>query len=83
MFGLIADDVLYFKADAETRPGFEAAGSEPFAFENSKGRKISTSYWRVPDRLMDGGEELMAWAQKALSAARATRRAPPARRRTR
>jgi DNA transformation protein len=83
MFGLIVDDVLYFKADAESRAAYEGAGSEPFAFENSKGRKVATSYWRVPDRLMDGGDELMEWAGKALAIARASRSAPPSRRRAR
>jgi DNA transformation protein len=29
-FALIDDDVLYFKADDENRPDFQAAGMEPF-----------------------------------------------------
>jgi DNA transformation protein len=76
MFGLIADDVLYFKVDAENRPAYESAGSKPFVYEPGGGRKVAMSYWRVPDRLLDDGEEMIEWANKALEAARRSRSIP-------
>ncbi|MGH8698178.1 MAG: TfoX/Sxy family protein, partial [Burkholderiales bacterium] len=48
MFALIADDVLYFKADDATRPAFERANSEPFVYA-ARGRRTTMAYWRAPD----------------------------------
>ena len=73
MFGLIADDVLYLKADDRTIPESEAEGMAPFVYEG-KGKPISMSYWRVPDRLMDEPDELTAWARKAFGVAQRARK---------
>lgn len=70
MFALVADDVLYLKADAQTAPRFEAEGLEPFVFK-SPGRKPSTmSYRRAPEAAMDDPEIMGEWADLALEAAR-------------
>lgn len=68
MFGLIADDVLYLKADASTSPEYEAEGKGPFIYEG-KGKPISMSYWEVPERLFDDPEEMTPWAVKAYKVA--------------
>lgn len=68
MFGLIADDALYFKVDDDNRPEFEAAGSTPFTFER-KDRSVQTSYWRVPDDIYEDIEALAAWGGRAHQAA--------------
>lgn len=69
MFGLINDGVLYFKADADTRPAFETEGLEPITYE-ARGRTIVLPYWPVPERLLDEPDEMLAWAQTALAVAR-------------
>jgi len=69
MFGLIADDTLYLKADAATQPVFKAEGLSPFVYPG-KSRPIAMSYWRIPNRLYDSPEELCAWARDALVVAR-------------
>lgn len=69
MFGLIADDALHFKADESSRQPFEDEACSPFVFEG-KGRTISTSYWRIPERLLDNADELVDWARVALGVAR-------------
>ncbi|MFA6266928.1 MAG: TfoX/Sxy family protein [Pseudolabrys sp.] len=71
MFGLIADDVIYLKTDDNTRPAFEREKSKPFQFAKKSGQVMVTSYWRVPDRLYDDGNELADWARAAHSVARA------------
>ncbi len=68
MIGLVADEGLYLKADEQTRSRFEAAGSGPFAFD-SKGKRITTSYWSAPDEAMDSPDAMRPWAQLALEAA--------------
>ena len=68
MFALVADDVLYFKADATTIPAFEAEGSGPFVYEGKKGA-VTMSFWRAPERLFDEAEEFRAWADRAFEVA--------------
>lgn len=68
MFALVADDVLYFKADGETIPEFEAEGGVPFSYGTKTGRTTITSYWRVPERLFDEPDEFLDFARKACAA---------------
>ena len=67
MFGLIDDDVVYFKVDVASRGDYEAEGSEPFTYE-VKGRKkpVVMSYWRVPESVLDSPELATEWAMKAI-----------------
>lgn len=69
MFGLIADERIYLKANDETRPLFEREGSKPFIFESKRGDTIAMSYLEVPARLLDNTDELAAWARRAYAAA--------------
>jgi DNA transformation protein len=84
MFGLIADDALYLKADPETSRAFAAEGEGPFVY-GGKGKPVTMSYWRVPTRLYDEPDELARWAKVALAVAKnaataaARRRSKPAR----
>jgi DNA transformation protein len=59
----------YFKADAQSQGDFAQAGGEPFVFE-SRGKRIETSYWSVPESAFDSAEDMRPWAQRALAAAR-------------
>lgn len=73
MFGLIAEDTLYLKADDKNRKPFEAEGLGPFVYEG-KGKPISMSYYQVPPSAFDDAAEMRPWA---LSAYEAALRAPP------
>lgn len=81
MFGLIADDVVYLKADAESSQAFLARGCTPFVYDG-KGRPVQMSYWQMPPELVDDQDEAVAWAKTALAVARAQKAAtpPPSRR---
>jgi DNA transformation protein len=68
MFGLIADDTLYLKADEATKRAFEAEGLATFAYE-SNGKTVALSYWRIPERLLDDPDEMLSWARIALGVA--------------
>ena len=70
MFALIADEVLYFKVDDQSKPAFEAEGSEAFTYETKTERNSIMSYWRVPEWLFDDADEMTAWGNEALAAAR-------------
>ncbi|WP_208831106.1 TfoX/Sxy family protein [Bradyrhizobium neotropicale] len=60
---------LYFRADEETIPRFEAEGSKPFQYQTSTRTVTVNSYWQLPARLFDDSEELAQWARAALAAA--------------
>jgi DNA transformation protein len=68
MFALIADAQLYLKVDAESRGEFEAAGLPPFEYE-AKGRRVSLSYHRAPDAMLDEPELAREWAERGWQAA--------------
>ena len=78
MFAMVADDTLYFRVDEENTVAFEEARAyPPLAYEKG-GRSIDLAFWRVPERLLDEPDELLAWAREAVGAAhRAAARRPP------
>ena len=67
IIALIADDVLYFKADDGNRSDFEALNLEAFAYE-AKGKRNTMSYFRAPDEVFDDDEAMTQWAQSARAA---------------
>lgn len=81
MFALIAWNRLYFKVDDETKPGFAAAGGEPFVYQG-KQRPVEISYWALPDETLDDPDGLIEWAELALRAARRARTKKARRRKT-
>ena len=86
MFGLVADGVLYLKADAAFATEFAAEGKEPFTYRAKAGRPVAMSYWELPDRLLDDPAEFAGWARHAhrialaAGAARQPARKPPKKR---
>jgi DNA transformation protein len=60
---------LYFRADDQTIPQFEAEGSKPFQYQTRAKTVTVNSYWQLPARLFDDSEELASWARAALAAA--------------
>jgi DNA transformation protein len=84
MFGLIADDVIYLKADDALKGELGAAGSGPFVWMPRKGPRageiVEMSYWRLPDSALDDPDIALAWARKALAVAHAKAAAKPTKR---
>ena len=70
MFGMVADNTLYFRVDDDNRTVFKEAASVPPLNYEKKGSTIDLSFWRPPDRLFDEPDELVRWARAALAAAR-------------
>ena len=65
-FALIAEDVLYFKVDANTRKIYEERGSQPF---NPFG-KGTMGYYQLPEDILEDADELRDWMRAALAVAR-------------
>ena len=70
MFGMVTENTLYFRVDDHNRAAFKEAESFPPLNYAKKGEIIDLSFWRAPERLFDEPDELVAWAQAALAAAR-------------
>jgi DNA transformation protein and related proteins len=81
MLGMVTDNTLYFRVDADNRAAFLEAASSPPLNYRKKGELIDLSFWRAPERLFDEPDELLEWARIALAAARrvAAKRAMPPR----
>jgi DNA transformation protein and related proteins len=69
-FAIIDDGVVYLKTSDKTRASFEVERSRPFSYQTKSGETHLTSYWRLPDRLLDDPDGLREWAQAAVAAAR-------------
>ena len=80
-FALALRSGLYFRADEQTIPQFEAEGSQPFSYQTRTKTVTVASYWQLPARLFDDPEDLTGWARAALAAAQraALRKRPKAR----
>src|SRR5438477_10639143 len=68
-FALALRSGLYFRADDQTIPQFEAEGSKPFQYQTRTRTVTVNSYWELPARLFDDPDELSGWAKAALGAA--------------
>ncbi len=68
MFGLVADESLYLKADGINRKDFEARNLPPFEYDK-RGRVVQMSYFLAPAEMLDDPETAKAWASRSFAAA--------------
>ena len=69
MLAMVRDDALYVRVDDGNRAVFKEAESLPPLNYQKQGGSIDLAFWRVPERLFDEPDELVAWARAALAAA--------------
>lgn len=68
IFGLLADDVLYFKVDDSNKSDYEKMGMEPF--QPFADKPMVMPYFEVPIDILEDREMLAEWARKSLNASR-------------
>ena len=66
-FGILAADVLYLKVDDSNRGKYEAEGMP--AFQPYAGQPTTMSYYQVPVRVLEDGDELTTWARASVRVA--------------
>lgn len=66
IFGLIANDVLYFKVSESNKADYENAKSKPFTYTKKDGIASVMSYWEVPESVLENKELLKEWVDKAV-----------------
>jgi len=70
IIGIIAFDTFYLRADETNRAAFEAAGSQPFTYQQGKHSATITAYWECPADVLEEPEQLRSWAATSLSVSR-------------
>jgi len=76
MFGLVADETLYLKADAENASRFRKLDLGQFTYHR-KGKATKLSYYAAPETVMEDCTEAARWGNLSFEAAlrgHATRR---------
>ena len=69
MFAVVTENTLYVRVDDQNRETFKEAASFPPLNYAKKGAIIDLAFWRVPERLFDEPDDLVAWTRAALAAA--------------
>ena len=64
-FGVVDDDLVYFKVDDETRPRYRKRGMKAF---DPMGSPMN-GYWQVPPDVIEDADELASWVGEALEVA--------------
>ena len=71
MFALVADGIVFLKADAANAPEFDELDLEPFTYTKKKTGKTSVmSYRRCPESALEQQDELVRWGKSAHAAAK-------------
>jgi DNA transformation protein len=68
IFAILFEDDIWFKADAESDPVWEAQGSQRFTFTMKDGKVESMNYRRAPADVHDDPEAMQLWARLAVEA---------------
>ncbi len=68
MFALVADDVLYLKADEMIADYFVERDLDQFSY-HKQGKSFRMSYYMAPEEIFDDPEEAKVWAERSYAAA--------------
>jgi DNA transformation protein len=69
-FAMLIQDELFMRVDDETRPQFEAAGSEPFSYDADGKRVVMRRYFSVPEDAADNAEMICELGRTSLASAK-------------
>jgi DNA transformation protein and related proteins len=76
IIGLILDDTLYLKTDAQSAPHFVGAGARPFVYSHAGGKPVTMPYHTIPEEAFDDPDEAERWIALALAAGHRSKAAP-------
>jgi DNA transformation protein and related proteins len=71
-FGIVYQDILYFKVNDHSRRDYVTAGMPPFT--PYKHRSVTLQYYQVPAEVVEDADELCQWARRAIQAAEETKK---------
>lgn len=73
IFGIVADDVLYLKADDASAESFTERDLPMFEY-TKQGKRMQISYYAAPEEIFDDPDEARSWATLAYEASLRSRR---------
>src|SRR5688572_29028869 len=76
MFGLVADDALYLKADETTAGHFTARGLTPFRYSRKDRDAVTMSYYLAPEEVLEDPQAAVIWGRRAYDVALGSKRKP-------
>lgn len=79
MFGLVADNTVYLKADESTASHFESRGLGQFEYDKGD-KSVKMSYYLAPDEIYDDPEEAAVSAKRSYEVAFRTKKKAPRKR---
>jgi len=68
MFGLVYEETLYLKVDAENIASFQDQGLRQFEYIR-QGKVIGLSYYQAPEAVLEDVNEAALWARRSFEAA--------------
>ncbi|MHA1561010.1 MAG: TfoX/Sxy family protein [Promethearchaeota archaeon] len=68
IFGIIIDDILYFKVGQNDLEDYKSQDSFPFIYNRGNKKQVIMSYWSVPENIMNDEDLLQIWIEKAVIA---------------
>ena len=68
IFALDLLDEIMLKADNESAPRFEEAGSRQWVYQREGKSPVAMPYWSIPDDAYDDPDEMAKWVRLALEA---------------
>lgn len=74
MFGLVADETLYFKVDADSEGDYQKLGMPCFSYLRQGQSVKIRSFRQAPAEALERGEELCRRAGRAVQAAQRVRK---------
>jgi DNA transformation protein and related proteins len=72
VFAMVWRGALYFKVDDDSRGKYETANSHALGYVSKGEEQALKSYWEVPADVLEDGDKLHEWAERAYQAARRT-----------
>jgi len=67
IFSIFTSDTIYFKVDENNIEQLKLHGSEPFSYEKKNWKVELSSYWELPEEVLEDREELNIWIERSLS----------------
>ncbi|MGK9286573.1 TfoX/Sxy family protein [Sinorhizobium meliloti] len=69
VFAMAWKGALYFKVDEDSRGDYEAANSHALGYKTRGESHALKTYWEVPADVLEDGDKLHEWAERAYHAA--------------
>jgi DNA transformation protein and related proteins len=69
VFAMAWKGSLYFKVDRGSQKEYEAANSHALSYVSKGKERALKSYWEVPADVLEDGDKLRAWAERAYQSA--------------